>query len=33
MTTRGHDGLADVLFGSRAEHVVREAGCPVLIAR
>jgi len=30
MTTHGHDGLADVLLGSRTEHVVRDAGCPVL---
>ena len=30
MATHGHDGLADALLGSRTEHVVREAGCPVL---
>ncbi len=30
MVTRGHDGLADGLLGSRTEHVVRDAGCPVL---
>lgn len=31
MTTRGHDGIVDALLGSRTEHVVRDAGCPVLI--
>lgn len=30
MVTRGHDGLADVLRGSRTEHVVHAASCPVL---
>lgn len=31
MTTRGHDGLGDVLSGSRAEHVIRYAHRPVLV--
>ncbi len=31
MTTRGHDGLADVLGGSRTEHVIRYARRPVLV--
>lgn len=31
MTTRGHDGVVDALLGSRTEHVVRDAGCPVLV--
>jgi nucleotide-binding universal stress UspA family protein len=31
MPTRGHDGLDDVLFGSHAEHIVRDAECPVLV--
>jgi nucleotide-binding universal stress UspA family protein len=30
MATHGHDGVVDALLGSRTEHVVREAGCPVL---
>jgi nucleotide-binding universal stress UspA family protein len=30
MTTRGHDGLADALLGSRTERVIRDVGCPVL---
>lgn len=30
MVTRGHDGLADVLLGSRTEHLVRDADVPVL---
>lgn len=30
MVTRGHDGLADVLLGSRTEHLVRDADFPVL---
>jgi nucleotide-binding universal stress UspA family protein len=30
MATHGHDGLLDALRGSRTEHVVREAGCPLL---
>jgi nucleotide-binding universal stress UspA family protein len=31
MTTQGHDSAGDVLFGSKAERVAREAPCPVLI--
>jgi nucleotide-binding universal stress UspA family protein len=30
MTTHGHDGIADSLVGSRTEHVLRDATCPVL---
>lgn len=30
MVTRGHDGIGDVMRGSRTEHVVRDAPCPVL---
>jgi nucleotide-binding universal stress UspA family protein len=30
MSTHGHDGIGDVLFGSRTEHVIRGAACPVL---
>ncbi len=30
MTTHAHDGLGDVLLGSRTEHVIRDAMCPVL---
>jgi nucleotide-binding universal stress UspA family protein len=30
MPTRGHDGIGDALLGSHTEHVIREAGCPVL---
>lgn len=30
MATRGHDGVADVLLGSRTERVLRGAPCPVL---
>jgi nucleotide-binding universal stress UspA family protein len=30
MTTRGHDGVGDVLSGSRTEHVIRYARRPVL---
>jgi nucleotide-binding universal stress UspA family protein len=30
MPTRGHDGVGDALRGSRTEHVIREASCPVL---
>jgi nucleotide-binding universal stress UspA family protein len=30
MVTRGHDGIADVLRGSRTEHVLHAADCPVL---
>ncbi|MEZ4361289.1 MAG: universal stress protein [Kofleriaceae bacterium] len=31
MPSAGHDGLRDVLLGSHTEHVIREAGCPVLV--
>lgn len=31
MVSRGHDSVTDALFGSHADHVVRAAGCPVLI--
>lgn len=31
MTTRGHDGLHDALFGSHTDHAIRDARCPVLI--
>ena len=30
MTTRGHDGLRDVLRGSHTEHAIRGSGCAVL---
>jgi hypothetical protein len=30
MPTHGHDGLRDALLGSHTEHVIRDAGCPVL---
>jgi nucleotide-binding universal stress UspA family protein len=32
MSTNGHDSLADRLFGSQTERVVRTASCPVLVA-
>ena len=32
LTTHGHDSLADRWLGSLAEHVLREAPCPVLVA-
>jgi len=32
MSTRGHDSLADRVFGSQTERVVRTASCPVLVA-
>jgi nucleotide-binding universal stress UspA family protein len=31
MTTRGHDTLGDVAFGSHTDRVMREAPCPVLV--
>jgi nucleotide-binding universal stress UspA family protein len=31
MTTRGHDGLGDALFGSHTERVIRDVDCPVLV--
>lgn len=31
MATRGHDSLADALWGSTAEQVVRGVRCPVLV--
>jgi nucleotide-binding universal stress UspA family protein len=31
MATRGHDGIADALFGSHTEHVLRSAHCPFLV--
>jgi len=30
MVSRGHDGIVDALLGSHTEHVIRDAGCPVL---
>lgn len=30
MVSRGHDGVVDALIGSHTEHVIRDAGCPVL---
>ncbi len=33
LSTRGHSGLKHLLLGSTAERVVRNAPCPVLIAR
>jgi len=33
MGTHGRTGLAHLLMGSVAEHVVRAAGCPVLTVR
>ncbi len=33
MGTHGRTGLAHVFLGSVAEHVVRQAPCPVLVAR
>jgi nucleotide-binding universal stress UspA family protein len=33
MATHGRSGLARVLLGSVAEHVVREASCSVLVVR
>jgi len=30
MVSRGHDGVLDALRGSHTEHVIRDAGCPVL---
>jgi nucleotide-binding universal stress UspA family protein len=33
LSTRGHSGLKHLLLGSTAEHVVRNAPCPVLVAR
>lgn len=30
MVTRGHDGVRDVVAGSRTEHVIRDAHLPVL---
>jgi nucleotide-binding universal stress UspA family protein len=30
MPTHGHDSLHDALLGSHTDHVIREAGCPVL---
>lgn len=31
--THGYTGVQRLLMGSTAEHVVREAGCPVLVVR
>jgi len=31
VASHGHDRIGDVLFGSRAERVVRDSGCPVLV--
>ena len=33
ISTHGHTGLKHVLLGSVAEHVVRQAPCPVLVVR
>lgn len=33
LSTHGHTGLKHVLLGSVAEHVVRNAPCPVLVVR
>jgi nucleotide-binding universal stress UspA family protein len=33
MGTHGRTGLTHVLLGSVAEHVVRQAPCPVLVTR
>jgi len=33
LATHGRTGLARVVLGSVAEHVVREASCPVLVVR
>ncbi len=33
MVTRGHDGVLDALRGTHTEHVIRDAGCPVLSVR
>ena len=33
LSTRGHSGLKHLLLGSTAERVVRNAPCPVLVAR
>jgi nucleotide-binding universal stress UspA family protein len=30
MPTQGHDSLVDVMRGSHTEHIIRDAGCPVL---
>ncbi len=31
MPTHGHDGIGDILSGTHTEHVVRDAGLPVLV--
>lgn len=31
LPTHGHDRVSEVLFGSHAEHVLRDSGCPVLL--
>ncbi|MEZ4402602.1 MAG: universal stress protein [Kofleriaceae bacterium] len=31
MPSHGHDGVLDALLGSHTDHVVRDAGCPVLV--
>jgi nucleotide-binding universal stress UspA family protein len=33
MSTHGHSGVAHLLIGSTAEHVVRQSACPVLTVR
>ena len=33
MTTHGRSGLGRLVFGSVAEHVLRQAPCPVLLVR
>ncbi|MBP8810746.1 MAG: universal stress protein [Kofleriaceae bacterium] len=31
MPSRGHDSIGDALFGSHTDHIVKAAGCPVLV--
>ena len=33
LATHGHSGLGRVIFGSVADHVLRESGLPILIIR
>jgi nucleotide-binding universal stress UspA family protein len=32
ITTHGHDSLSDRITGSHADHIIRQAPCPVLVA-